>query len=354
MKVLVLGGTGAMGIHLVQLLKEQGVETFVTSRRRIQSNENVHYLQGNAQDETFLQECLQMHQWDTIVDFMIYHTQTFKERVDLLLNSTKQYIFLSSARVYAGSEQPITETSARLLDVSHDADYLATDEYSLTKARQEDILKNSGRKNWTIIRPYITYSENRFQLGVLEKEEWLYRALHGRTIVFSSDIMQKTTTLTYGFDVAKGIASVIGKAGALGECFHITQPESIQWSEVLNVYLSVLEKHAAFRPKVLLQDLNNFSEWRTGTSQYQIRHDRLYNRVFDNAKISQYIDAKSFTNTQAGLQHCLETFLKNPKFSWTDWKVEARKDRITKEKTPLSEITGIKQKVKYFVYRYLS
>ena len=40
------------------------------------------------------------------------------------------------------------------------------------------------------------------QLGVLEKELWLYRALNGRTIVFSKDIAEKSTTLTYGYDVA--------------------------------------------------------------------------------------------------------------------------------------------------------
>jgi nucleoside-diphosphate-sugar epimerase len=350
-KVLILGGTGAMGIHLVQLLKEQQVETFVTSRRNMKSNEQgLYYLQGDAKEESFLQGCLQMHEWDAIVDFMVYDTQTFKRRIDSLLNNTKQYVFLSSARVYADSELPITETSPRLLDVSQDTDYLATDEYALTKARQEDILKNSGRNNWTIIRPYITYSENRLQLGVLEKEEWLYRALHGRAIVFSCDIMEKTTTLTYGFDVAKGIVSVIGKDNALGECFHITNSGSIQWREVLEVYLSVLEKQLGTRPTVVLQDLETFLAWRN--IKYQVRYDRLYNRVFDNAKISQYIDTEKFTETQIGIKQCLEYFLKNPTFNSLNWSAEAKKDRMVKEKTSLCEIEGIKPKLKYLIYRY--
>ena len=162
---------------------------------------------------------------------MVYTTAGFKERVNYLLDATTQYVFLSSARVYADSEQPITETSPRLLDISQDEEFLSTDEYSLSKARQEDILRNSGRNNWTIIRPYITYSENRLQLGVLEKEEWLYRAIHGRTIVFSIDINTKLTTLTYGLDVAKGITAIIGKPNTLGGIFHITLEESITWSE---------------------------------------------------------------------------------------------------------------------------
>ena len=59
-----------------------------------------------------------------------------------------------------------------------DEEYLKTDEYALSKARQEDILHRSGKNNWTVIRPYITYSEIRLQLGVLEKELWLYRFVH--------------------------------------------------------------------------------------------------------------------------------------------------------------------------------
>ena len=106
-----------------------------------------------------------------------------------------------------------------------DEKYLETDEYALKKAREENILFASTSKNYTIIRPYITYSENRLQLGDLELGSWLTRALDGRTIVFSEDIASHTNTLTYGYDVAKGIAAVIGSQEALGGTFHITAKE---------------------------------------------------------------------------------------------------------------------------------
>lgn len=41
MKVLVLGGTGAMGVHLVHLLKEKGHEIIVTSRSAQNSTGNI-------------------------------------------------------------------------------------------------------------------------------------------------------------------------------------------------------------------------------------------------------------------------------------------------------------------------
>jgi uncharacterized protein YbjT (DUF2867 family) len=130
----------------------------------------------------------------------------------------------------------ISEDSPRLLYTSKDKEYLATDEYALAKARQEDLLRNSGQRNWTIIRPYITYGEKRLQLGAMEKEAWLYRALKGRTIVFSSDIAKRFTTLTYGLNVAEGIQAIIGATSALGRAFHITCETSLTWAAGHSTY----------------------------------------------------------------------------------------------------------------------
>lgn len=354
MKVLIIGGTGVMGAHLVELLSEKYYEIFVTSRGKHESNNRVKYIQGNAQDLGFLQTILS-EKWDAVIDFMIYSTEAFEKRVNLFLTATAQYIFISTGRVYDNSKQPITEESVRLVDASTDKDFLSTDEYSLSKARQENLLKNSGKRNWTIIRPYITYGENRLQLGVWEKEEWLYRAIHGRTIVFSKDIVSKKTTLSYGLDVSKGIAAVIGEKKAIGETYNITYQEqgAITWSNVLEIYLSVLEKHLGHRPRVLLQDLDDFLEFRPGISKYQVLFDRLYDRDFDSTKITQIIDTKRFIKTEIGLRNCLEEFLKNPTFKYINWHMEAKKDRETGELAKCNEIKGIKPKLKYLGSRFL-
>ena len=349
MKVLILGGTGAMGIHLVNLLSEKGVKTVVTSRRARESGENVTYIKGNARELDFLQNILK-EKWDVIVDFMVYSSPLFKERVEILLQATSQYVFLSSSRVYADSKVLIKESSSRLLDVSGDDVFLSLDEYSLTKARQEDILRDSERTNWTIIRPYITYAENRLQLGVLEKEEWLYRALQGRTIYFSQDINSKYTTLTYGYDVAKGIVSIIGNKEALGEAFHITTNETKTWESILNIYLKVLTDHLGYEPKVVLKDLDSYNNIESN-KEYQIKYDRLFDRKFDNSKILKYYH-DSFTSVEQGLKNSLIVFLKHPQFNHINWKSEALKDKATKEHAKLKEIFNFKQKVKYLLYRY--
>lgn len=348
MNALILGGTGAMGSHLVSILASRDVNCYVTTRKHQVNKENIEYVVGDAHDIAFITSLFSKCQWDVVVDFMKYSTKDFENRVNLLLSKTKQYIFLSSSRVYAESKEPLTENSPLLLDVCNDTDYLKTDEYALAKARQERILQRSGKNNWTIIRPYITFSEQRLQLIALEKEYWLYRALKGRTIVLSRDIIERSTTLTYGFDVAKSIVSIIGKESAYGETFHITNNINYNWQEILSAYINVLEKHTGVKPRIKI-----LKTWKPyiGGNKYQVKWDRLYDRKFDNTKISKFIDTSVFQDTIPALSACLESFIRNPRFKRINWRSEALKDKVTGEWASLREISGVKQKLIYLLTR---
>lgn len=347
MEVLILGGTRAMGIHLIERLVAKGIFVTVTSRKDRDSAEYVTYVKGNAHDVNFLTTLLERKRWDVIVDFMVYSTEEFRDRAELLLKSTKQYIFLSSARVYADSKEAITEDSSRLLDVSPDKKFLQTDEYPLSKAREENILFESAHKNWTIIRPYITFSEIRLQLGVFEKEDWLYRALHGRTIVFSNDIAEKYTTLTYAFDVVNAMVQLMGNDKAHGEVFHITSGNAYTWNEILAVYLDVLEEKLSYRPKLLM--LEKSITFKFGHPQYSVLYDRYYNRVFDNQKIKRLIDTDAFYDVKTGIRNCLQNFLVHPVFRGISWYLEALNDRVSGCRTPLHEIPSFYHKIGYLL-----
>ena len=350
MNILILGGTGAMGVPLTKFLIADGHKVTVTSRSAQQSdNELLRYCQGNAKEIPFISMLLQKEQWDAVVDFMTYNTAQFKERYQLFLSNTSHYIFISSARVYAECKGRITEDSPRLLDVSTDEEYLKTDEYALTKARQEDIIRNADSRNWTIVRPTITYSDIRLQLGVMEKENWLYRALHGRSIVFSEDIRDKYTTMTTADDVALGIRALIGNKKAMGEAFHITSDASYRWSEILDCYLDVIERKTGKRPSVFYTE--KAVKLKFPSAKYQTIYCRYFDRCFDNTKISQFVDVSRFEDPLVGLEKSLECFLGHRRFRTIDWRFEAYNDKAAGEWTRLSEIPGMKKRLKYIYYR---
>lgn len=275
-RVLLLGGTGAMGSHLTRLLAHDGWNVTVTSRSNRASNEaNVSFVRGNAHNRRFLSDVLDRG-WDTVVDFMVWPTNAFLSVRDLLLNSCQQYVFLSSYRVFADSPI-ITERSPRLLDVSGDAEYLATDEYALAKARQENLLEESGQVNWTIVRPAITYSVGRLQLCTLECGEWLNMALARHAVPLPEEMLAKKTTMTWGGDVALMISKLVGEEGTLGEDYNVCTSRHQSWAEVAQVYRSLLPF------KVQGVALDAFE--RACGNPWQCRYDRMYDRVMDNSKV---------------------------------------------------------------------
>lgn len=344
-----------MGTPLVENLKgDADFEVFVTTRSARPGGGNVHYVVGNAHDASFLYPLLDSRRWNAIVDFMVYTTDEFAGRMSKMLDSTDQYIFLSSSRVYADSgEEMLSESSPRLLDVCQDRDYLATDDYALAKAREENLLFGSGRKNYTVVRPYITFNDSRLQLGVYEKEVWLQRVLKGRSLVFSRDIGRAVTTLTYGADVSLGISGLLCNSRALGEVFHIATAQSFRWEEVLQVYLDVLEEKLGGRPEVKWTDTS--LNLKLDRASFQVKYDRLLNRRFDNRKILSVVPGLRFTDSLQALRECLLHFLDRPVFLRSpgpgDWD-SILMDKATGEAFSRGEFPSAKAYCRYWMARH--
>jgi len=281
-KALVLGGTGAMGVYLVPELAAMGYDVRVVSLDQVVSDHpRISYIQADAKDMNTLRELLK-ESFDVVVDFMLYMQGEFRERVDLLLSHTAHYIFLSSYRVYGGST-PITERTPRLLDASTDKAFLATEdhEYSLYKARQEDVLFDSDYDNWTIVRPAVTYSKYRYQLVTLEAPVVVARAVRGLPVVLPEEALSVPGTMSWAGDVAKMIARLALNPDAVRECFTVATAEHHSWGEIADYYREIIGL------KVVTAPSEDYLKILGGTDgvRYQLEYDRLFPRIIDNSKI---------------------------------------------------------------------
>lgn len=282
-KVLVMGGTGVMGAYLVPELIRLGFRVDAISLDDMYSDDpRLRYFKGNCKDEAYLTEILK-NDYDCIVDFMMYGTEEFRARHRLLLENTNQLIFLSSYRIYANEQIPIVETSPRLLDVSPDQEYLASDDYSLYKARGEDILKASGFTNWTVVRPAITYSKQRIQLTCLEANTIINRARMGKPVVVARDALDHEATMTWGGDVAKMISRLVCNPDAIGQAYTTATAEHQPWRTVAGYYEKLLGL------KYVPVDLDDFlsiqSDEPYNNYRWKVLYDRMYDRIVDNTKI---------------------------------------------------------------------
>jgi nucleoside-diphosphate-sugar epimerase len=351
-KYLLLGGTGAIGDYLINnLLNVEDVEIYVTSRSERKSTEKVKYLKGDAHEIPFIQRVIAtIKDIDMIIDFLVWKTEAFEEIHKIFLLNCKKYIYMSSARIYSNCDDVISETTPRLLDVSNNKAFLERDSYAIPKGKQEDILQNSGFNNYLILRPYITYSEKRLPLCGMEKEIWLYRVLHGRTIVMPNDVGSHFTSLTFGDDCAKAIYNIIVSGVNISDTVNISINETITWNDILSIYEDVLNERG-FETKI--HYIKNSIKAKDG--DYQTIYDRLYDRRFDTTKLESVIDVGEFKKMATGLRDSLNLFLDYQDFnvSLQNWRFQAELDCITREKANGFEFTNRVDYIKYLFYRYL-
>lgn len=320
-RALLLGGTGAMGQYLTPLLARDGWDVVVTSRfSRKRDSAGVRYVHGNARDERFLEDVL-ADRWDVVVDFMVRGTGEFRRVMGLLLSSCSQYVFLSSYRVFADSPI-ITESSPKLLDVSEDAAFLLTDEYALAKARQENLLRGSGRSNWTIVRPAITYAWGRFQLCTLECDTWIPMVLAGHPVPLAAEMLSRQTTMSWGRDVALMVSRLIENPMALGEDYNACTSRHQSWGDVVEFYKELLPLQVR---EVSLSDYE-----RAVGSVYQCRYDRMFDRMMDNSKVlaATSLSEHELMGAKEGIRRELEPFLRMPRFRSVGKRQLGRLDRL--------------------------
>lgn len=343
-RYLLLGGTGAMGHYLCDELLSRGAEVHVTSRHARASSGRLHYVHGDAHDTAFLQGVMRAVRPDVVVDFMVYGTREFEARYRDLLAGCGHYVFLSSYRVFADS-RPLVESSPRLLDVCTDAAYLQTDEYGLSKARQENLLRASGVRNWTIVRPSITYSKSRFQFGCLEAGLLVFRALQGVPVAMPAEMLDKQATLTWAKDVARLIAGLAGNPAAMGEDFNVVTSESHTWREIAEIYRRAIGLEVR---EVSL------AEYLTVCAKYQTVYDRMFDRAMDNTKVLRAtgLSQADLTPLETGLTAELEDFKRHPDYQYgVDWGGNAALDRICGTRISLAGATA-RQKLVYWRCRY--
>ena len=283
-KVLVLGATGAMGQYLIPYLAEAGHTVDAVSLDETKSAwPNVKYIAANAKDKTFLKQLLTAG-YDGIVDFMIYPTADLSYYLPLLLDHTGHYIYLSSYRIYDNKELPVRETSPRLLDTADNIILRNSDDYSIYKARGENIVRTFPKDRWTIIRPAITYSFMRYQLVTLEAPNTVGRAFAGKKTVVPESARNIQATMSWGGDVALMIAKLLFNEKALGEVFSVCTAEHHTWGEIADYYKDICGLESVWVDqedyiRILNPDPNSRAV------RWQLECDRLFDRIMDNSKV---------------------------------------------------------------------
>lgn len=350
MKILVIGGTGTMGRPLVELLSNEH-EVYVVCRQKSKELRNVSYFYGNANESNFLCKVLSSH-YDCIIDFCWCTSKQFENKYHALLNATDQYVCLSSAAVVADGDIPLTEDAPRFIDVSPPT-LNNNFEYHYEKARIEDILIKSQFRNWTIIRPHITYNSNHIIWGEFVDDQFLLRAILGNKIIVPLDMLSCQSSMTYGGDVALMISKLIGNERGLGEIINVSNPNGMTWGYMLDVIQKVMQKRGY---NIKTYEIDNSIPLQRAFPGLSSRYtyDRLINRVFSNEKFRRLTGYDiTFKEFEYQIAVCVDSWISQHEnsFKVRDGQSYAKLDRISREWSPISSFFSIKVYIGYLAWR---
>ena len=275
-RALLIAGGGTLGTYVAEELLGLGHSVDVICLEdKESSNPNLRYFKASATLE-YLRELLSKNRYDGIVNFLHYtKCDDYAPYHELLSQSTDHLIFLSSYRVYADVRHPITENAPQLIDViKDDPEFHKNDTYGLAKSRCERFLAdNPYPKNWTVVRPVISFSERRFDIILTSDHDVIDAARSGRAIKLPLEAKDLVAGLDWAGNSGKLIANLLFKKECIGEAYTISTAQGLTWSEVADIYTELLGVNFEWAPADYPSDT-----WRW-------KYDRIYSRDIDNSKV---------------------------------------------------------------------
>ena len=160
LRILILGGTRFVGIHLTQIAIERGHT--VTLFNRGQTNPelfpNVEKLRGDRDAQL---DSLKGRQWDAVIDDSGYVPRHVRLSAVLLAPNIRRYLYISSISAYASFAAPSDETSPLVTLADESVEKVDNETYGGLKALCERALRSEVGDGATIVRPgYIVGPED--------------------------------------------------------------------------------------------------------------------------------------------------------------------------------------------------
>lgn len=276
MKVLFIGGTGKISSACTPLAVERGFEMYLLNRGQTDRfvPKGVKVLHGDIRDKASAAAAIEGHTFDVVVDWIAFTPDQIQTDLDLFKGKIGQYIFISSASAYQTPPASLPVTEATPLDNPY---WL----YSRNKIACEELLWQEYRADrfpMTIVRPSHTYDKTMFPF--MGSYTTIHRMREGRPVIVHGD-GTSLWTLTHHTDFAKGFVGLMGNSRAMGDAFHITSDEWLNWNQIYTIFAAAAGVN---NPELvhIPSELINAYDPNIGAG---LLGDKAASMVFDNSKV---------------------------------------------------------------------
>ncbi len=305
-RVLLIAGGGTLGTYVSEeLLRLGAFVEVICPEEKVSDNERLVFHQSMATEE-LLGELFSKKHYDGIVNFIHYkEVEDYKKIHSLLIENTDHLIFLSSYRVYADEQHPITETAPRLSDVVVDTDFLNNEKYAVPKAKCEDyLMQECAGEPWTIVRPVISFSHKRLDLLLYSGKDVLKYAESGKEMLLPNIVKDYVAGIDWAGNSGKLIANLLFKSDAMGEAFTVYSGHGLTWGEVAEIYSAL----TGVKIRWCSEDEYVRNTPKIKTEPWMWKYDRRFNRDIDSSKILHVtgLSQDDFSSVEEGIKCELE------------------------------------------------
>ena len=292
--VLLIAGGGTLGTYVAEELLRLGHYVDVVCLEDKTSNhERLTFYKGSATLE-YLETLFAAKHYHGIVNFIHYpEVEDYIPYHKLLTENTDHLIFLSSYRVYANEQHPITEEAPMLLDVVDDPFFQQDEKYALSKARCERYIRGCDcRKNWTFVRPVISFSQYRLDMIMHTGNRVIEAMRSGEPMKVPVEAKNFVAGLDWSGNTGKIIANLLFKEQCIGEAYTITSAQGLTWSQVADAYTQVLGISFEWVPADFAPD------------NWAWKFDRAFDRPVDNSKVLKAtgLTPRDFKSIKEGIE----------------------------------------------------
>ena len=323
MKVLLIGGTGILSTDIVKQSLKKGYEVYILNRgnRNNDIDSRVKVIIGDIRNVEQIREKIKREHFDVVIDFLSFNKEQLRNTLSLFENKCDQFIFISSATVYRKTEkgERITEKTELINE-----DW----EYAQGKIECEEFLKENYKGKgqcYTIVRPYVTYSERRIPFAIIPSKHWTLanRILLGKPILLWNG-GKAICTLTQTKDFAIGIVGLFKNEKAYQEDFHITTDHTLTWKEALEDIGKALGKEP-----IIADVPSEFIAKYLPECKGVLYGDKGLDRIFDNRKIKSVVpEFNASTKFEDGIKETINYYKENTAMQGIDYQWDAKIDGI--------------------------
>lgn len=280
MNILFIGGTGVISSACSRLALERGLELYLLNRGQTMSRPipaRAKVLRGDIRAPASVKEALADQTFDVVVNWIAYTPDHIETDLELFRGRAGQYIFISSASAYQTPPASLPVTESTPLDNPYWA-------YSQAKIACEERLVRAYREEkfpMTIVRPSHTYDRTKIPLhgGYTS----IGRMRQGKKVIVHGD-GTSLWVLTHHEDFARAFVGLLGNSRAIGEAFHITSDEVLNWNQIYQIMAQAAgtEAQLVYVPSDLIAAFD--PKWGAA-----LLGDKTQSMIFDNSKIKRLV-----------------------------------------------------------------